>query len=68
MARDAAPVVVNGVDFSHIRLLLSQAYSIAHEAAVPGQPETPALVQIRGVIGVIERQLFGRNVRLGANG
>jgi hypothetical protein len=68
MARDAAPTVVNGVDFSHIRLLLSQAYSIADEAAVPGQPETRALVQIRGVIGVIERQLFGKKARVGANG
>lgn len=59
---DVAPIIVNGVNFSDIRLLLRQAYSIADEAAIPGQGETPALVQIRGLIGVIERQLFGKKV------
>jgi hypothetical protein len=59
---NAAPKVVNGVDFSLIQSLLTEAYSVADEAAKPGQPEIQALVQIRGLIGVIEKRLFGKKV------
>jgi hypothetical protein len=46
----------------NIKYLLTQAYSIADEAARSGNSDGPALVQIRGLLAVIEKELFGKKI------
>jgi hypothetical protein len=59
-----AAIMVNGVEFRDVKFLLDKAYSVADEAAIQARsdkrPENQALVQIRGLIGVIERTIFGK--------
>jgi hypothetical protein len=52
--------VPNIGDAGNIEYLLKKAYSIADEVARSGTSDSHALVQVRGLIGVIEKELFGK--------
>ena len=43
---------------ANVEYLLNQAYSIADGAGRPGAPETPTMVQIRGLLAVMRKELF----------
>jgi hypothetical protein len=57
---DSAVGVPNTDTMANVKYLLSRAYSIADEVARSGTSESPPLVQIRGLLGVIEKELFDK--------
>jgi hypothetical protein len=61
---DSAAQVPSIGDASNIKYLLNKAYSIADEVARSGTSDSHSLVQVRGLIGVIEKELFGRKQKL----
>ena len=57
---DSAVQVPNLDNAGNIEYLLNKAYSIADEVAHSGTSDNRSLVQVRGLIGVIEKELFGK--------
>lgn len=57
---DTTVQVPNIGNAGNIKYLLNQAYSIADEVARSGTSDSRSLVQVRGLIGVIEKELFGK--------
>ena len=57
---DSAVNVPNTDTMANVKYLLNRAYFIADEVARSGTSESPPLVQIRGLLGVIEKELFDR--------
>jgi hypothetical protein len=57
---DSALQVPNLDNAGNIEYLLNKAYSIADEVARSGTSDSRSLVQVRGLIGVIEKELFGK--------
>jgi hypothetical protein len=52
-----APRVIRGVDFDEVGYHLKRLREAANSAIIMGIPETPALVQLRGLVGVLSNSL-----------
>lgn len=57
---DTAVNAPNTGTMANVKYLLNQAYLIADEVARSGTSEGRSLVQVRGLLGVIEKELFGK--------
>lgn len=55
-------IMPNGTNLANIKYLLRHAREVADEAARAGNPESPAYVQVRGLIDVVQKELFGKSL------